>query len=299
MLKLYLWYFGHLIGRPWCWETSRVGGEGDNRGCDGWMVLWTQWTWVWASSGRWWRTAKPGMLQFMGCRKSDTTERLYHSNADIRLPGRFFQHSGVSVSWSSLFALIVQNTDHVGDRLVGGILGGCVRKGWAGNSLVVQGLELSASTTEAWVQSLVEDLRSCKLRDQKGWTAGTQSECLYPWAQPWTSLCSACTIPCGNHDGCWIFRIGLYTIRAVLGWKCLKISEKMCFGIFWGRGWGRCRMDVHDSGWMRGAQRCSWRRSIKPLGTVMSWGTWTCWASIPLRDLIPVSPELGTQALLI
>ena len=24
-----------------------------------------QWTWVWASSGRWWRTGKPGVLQFM------------------------------------------------------------------------------------------------------------------------------------------------------------------------------------------------------------------------------------------
>ena len=26
----------------------------------------TQWTWVWASSGRWWRSGKPGMLQTMG-----------------------------------------------------------------------------------------------------------------------------------------------------------------------------------------------------------------------------------------
>ena len=26
----------------------------------------TQWTWVWASSGSWWRTAEPGMLQSMG-----------------------------------------------------------------------------------------------------------------------------------------------------------------------------------------------------------------------------------------
>ena len=25
----------------------------------------TQWTWVWASSGRWWRTGKPGVLQSM------------------------------------------------------------------------------------------------------------------------------------------------------------------------------------------------------------------------------------------
>ena len=37
--------------------------EGDDRGGDGWMASPTQWTWVWASSGRWWRTGKPGVLQ--------------------------------------------------------------------------------------------------------------------------------------------------------------------------------------------------------------------------------------------
>ena len=30
------------------------------------MVSPTQWTWVWASSRRWWRTGRPGMLQSMG-----------------------------------------------------------------------------------------------------------------------------------------------------------------------------------------------------------------------------------------
>ena len=29
---------------------------------DSWMVSPTQWTWVWASPGRWWRTGKPGVL---------------------------------------------------------------------------------------------------------------------------------------------------------------------------------------------------------------------------------------------
>ena len=38
--------------RPWCWERLRAGGEGVDRGWDGWMVLLTQWTWVWANSGR-------------------------------------------------------------------------------------------------------------------------------------------------------------------------------------------------------------------------------------------------------
>ena len=55
--------------RPWCWERLKAGGEGDKRGWDGWMVSLTQWTWVWVSSGRWWRTGKPGVLQSMGPRR--------------------------------------------------------------------------------------------------------------------------------------------------------------------------------------------------------------------------------------
>ena len=56
MLKLKLWYFGHLIRelthwkRPWCWERLKAEGEGDNRGWDGWMASPTQWTWVWVNS---------------------------------------------------------------------------------------------------------------------------------------------------------------------------------------------------------------------------------------------------------
>ena len=50
---------------PWCWERLRAGEEGD-RGWDGWMASPTQWTQVWANSGRSWRTGKPDMLQFMG-----------------------------------------------------------------------------------------------------------------------------------------------------------------------------------------------------------------------------------------
>ena len=34
------------------------------------------WTWVWESSRSWWWTGKPGMLQSMGCKESDTTEWL-------------------------------------------------------------------------------------------------------------------------------------------------------------------------------------------------------------------------------
>ena len=37
--------------RPWCWERLRAGGEGDDRGWDGWMASPTQWTWVWVTVG--------------------------------------------------------------------------------------------------------------------------------------------------------------------------------------------------------------------------------------------------------
>ena len=67
MLKLELQYFGHLMWRTDSLEKTlmlgkKAGGERD----DGWIVSVTRWTWVWASSGSWWWTGKPGVLQSMG-----------------------------------------------------------------------------------------------------------------------------------------------------------------------------------------------------------------------------------------
>ena len=67
-----------LIGRPWCWKRLKAGGEGGDRGWDGWMASPTQWTCVWVNSRSWWWTGKPGMLQYMGLQSrtqlSDWTE---------------------------------------------------------------------------------------------------------------------------------------------------------------------------------------------------------------------------------
>ena len=57
------------LKRPWCWERLREGGEGDDRGWDGWMASLTQWIWVWIDSGSWWWTGRPGLLQFMGLQR--------------------------------------------------------------------------------------------------------------------------------------------------------------------------------------------------------------------------------------
>ena len=54
------------LKRSWCWERLKAGGEGDDRGWDGWMASPTQCTWVWVNSGSYWWTGKPGMLQSMG-----------------------------------------------------------------------------------------------------------------------------------------------------------------------------------------------------------------------------------------
>ena len=55
--------------RLWCWEGLGAGGEGDDRGWDGWMASPTRWTWVCVNSGSWWWTGGPGMLWFMGSQR--------------------------------------------------------------------------------------------------------------------------------------------------------------------------------------------------------------------------------------
>ena len=47
-------------------ERLEEGGQGDDREWNGSMASPTRWTWVWASSRRWWRTGKPSVLQSMG-----------------------------------------------------------------------------------------------------------------------------------------------------------------------------------------------------------------------------------------
>ena len=61
--------------RPWCWERLKAGGEGDDRGWDGWMASPTWWPRVWARPGSWWWTGKPSMLQSMGSQRVGHTER--------------------------------------------------------------------------------------------------------------------------------------------------------------------------------------------------------------------------------
>ena len=84
MLKLKVQYLGHLMQRTDSFEKilmleKRAGGEGDNRGWDGWMSSPTQWIWVWINSRSWWWTGKPDVLQCMGSQR--TTERMNWTDA--------------------------------------------------------------------------------------------------------------------------------------------------------------------------------------------------------------------------
>ena len=94
MLKRKLQYFGHLMWRTdslektLMWERLKAGGEGDDRGWDGWMASPTRWTWVWVNSGRWWWTGRPGVLQSLG------SQRVGHDWA-TKLNWKFIFYIGV------------------------------------------------------------------------------------------------------------------------------------------------------------------------------------------------------------
>ena len=60
---------GWLIGKTLMLGGLGAGGEGDDRGWDGWMASPTQWTWVWVNSGSWWWTGRTGMLRLMGSQR--------------------------------------------------------------------------------------------------------------------------------------------------------------------------------------------------------------------------------------
>ena len=59
------WLFGKDPDAGKDWRQEEKG----SRGWDGWMASLTQWTWVWVSSGSWWWTGKPGVLQSIGSQR--------------------------------------------------------------------------------------------------------------------------------------------------------------------------------------------------------------------------------------
>ena len=69
----------------------------DNRGWDGWMASATWRTWVWASSGNWWWTGKPGMLQSMGLQRVGRSWATELNWAEIHIDGHVQTDSYIPV----------------------------------------------------------------------------------------------------------------------------------------------------------------------------------------------------------
>ena len=71
LLLMKLQYIGHLMQRVDSLEKTLMlevlgaGGEGDDKGWDGWMASLTRWMWIWVNFGSWWWTGRPGVLRFM------------------------------------------------------------------------------------------------------------------------------------------------------------------------------------------------------------------------------------------
>ena len=89
-----LQYFGHLMRRANSLEKTLMLGKTECKRRRGrqrmrWLDGIIQWTWVWVNSGSWWWRGRPGMLQSMGCKESDTAERLNWT--DTELPKKFIQ----------------------------------------------------------------------------------------------------------------------------------------------------------------------------------------------------------------
>ena len=82
--------------RLWCWEGLGVGGEGDDRGWDGWMASLIRWTWVWVNSGSWWLTGRPGVLRFMGSQRVGHDWVTELNWLKIKIFGSFFKHIIIS-----------------------------------------------------------------------------------------------------------------------------------------------------------------------------------------------------------
>ena len=106
-----LWLLDAKSWLIWCWERLRAGGEGDNRGQDGWMASLTQWTWVWVDSRSWWWTGRPGVLRFMGSQRvghdwaTELTDWVYHW---MNIPQQLSTHLLTSIQISSTLEAVTK-----------------------------------------------------------------------------------------------------------------------------------------------------------------------------------------------
>ena len=153
-----------------------AGGEGDDRGWDGWIASPTRWTWVWVNSGSWWWTGRLGVLQFMGSQRvrhdwaTELSWTELNGNYDTELSGKpkwkLLRWPGTEpmsiawkaamlttippthIHWASLIAQLVNNPRAMQETPVQ-FLGQEYQAIRA--SLVVQPIKNPPATRETWV----------------------------------------------------------------------------------------------------------------------------------------------------
>ena len=76
------------IWKDWYWERLKEGGEGDDRGWDGWMASPIQWVWVWVNSGSWWWTGGLVCCSPWVPKESDTNEWTELNWTELKQEGR-------------------------------------------------------------------------------------------------------------------------------------------------------------------------------------------------------------------
>ena len=97
------------LKRPWCWERLRVGGEGDDRGWDGWMAS-PHWTWSGWTPGVGDGQGGLACCSSWGRKESDMTEWLNWTEYSIvYMYHSFFIHSSVSEHLGCFHVLAIVN----------------------------------------------------------------------------------------------------------------------------------------------------------------------------------------------
>ena len=94
--------------RLWCWEGLGAGGEGDDRGWDGWMAPLNWWTWVWVNSRSWWWTGRPGVLRFMGSQRvgHNWVTELNWTDTNSAAKDIIFYKKDMASSWDNYFKIL-------------------------------------------------------------------------------------------------------------------------------------------------------------------------------------------------
>ena len=77
----------------------RAGGEGDDRGWDGWMASPMRWTWIWVNFRSWCLTGKPGVLRFMGSQRVGLDWATELNWADVWMWELDYEESWVPKNW--------------------------------------------------------------------------------------------------------------------------------------------------------------------------------------------------------